>query len=507
MRRRRTVALAIAMSVIYTTALGATTNENGYEVTRSQTVVPAPHGKIGRKTINRETRVGNAEETDGNSSSFTMTIGGFMNRCPVIEGSSPVKFVVPGDFEYSLVADTVDTNAVPTARSHYEKSVIARIKVFVNDDLSVNDGEFDGEYASNIDGVRTGPIQIHRRFRIAEGGMPDMDALTDVATATGDMAAAALMWNAGQVILGARSTWFEPNACAELEFEPQSEQHAVGPDETVEIRVNYRTREGRQPIPKGSWDATAFGSGSRVAETSGQVREDGTFVVRYTAGSNPKEGDGVRIEAASPAGYAREMWKILVRTQYEGIFSQRQQMAIAPAAGAAYGMSATRNYKTDGRLVWTRERDNGRAHTFGEVDSTFYIPADGEITVRIDSEGKSVAGSCKYEGSKTFAVKDLPPAALQYLLLEVADDGRYRLMLGMISRYLQFEVKRKCRIPVAPGFGRGAEIVNDSGIVIGKQEGTIVDDAVAGRTAAPITMGPISITGDWQFKRNPPSRP
>jgi hypothetical protein len=88
-------------------------NENGYEVTRSQTVLPVPRGKLGRKTIDRETRVGNTAETDGNSSSYSMTFGGFVNRCPIPEGGSPVNFVVPGDFEFTLVADSVDTDVVP----------------------------------------------------------------------------------------------------------------------------------------------------------------------------------------------------------------------------------------------------------------------------------------------------------------------------------------------------------------------------------------------------------
>jgi len=193
--------------------------------------------------------------------------------------------------------------------------------------------------------------------------------------------------------------------------------------------------------------------------------------------------------------------------ELEGQFSQKQQMAMAPSQFAAYGISATADYRTQGRLVWTSDPDSAQAHTFGDVASLFYVPTDGEITVTVDTEGKSAAGSCTYEGSKTFPIKSLPPAALEYLQLELAADGRYRLMLGMISKYLQFEVKRNCRIPVAPGFGGGTEIVNAAGIAIGKQEGTIVDDAVAGHTAAPITMGPISITGDWQFKSSPPSRP
>ncbi len=156
---------------------------------------------------------------------------------------------MPGDFEYSIVADTVDTDVVPTARKHYEKRFTARIKAFVKDDLTVTEAEIDGEFSSDLDGVRTGPAPIRRRFRDPRGGMPDLNALMDAVAVTGDMAAAALMWNASMIIYGAQRDWREPNACAELQFDPPSETRAVTPGETVEVRVKYRTRDAQQPIP------------------------------------------------------------------------------------------------------------------------------------------------------------------------------------------------------------------------------------------------------------------
>ncbi len=127
MTRAPAVLFTTAAAFMAAAALAATTVENGYEVTRSQTMAPVPSGKVGRKTIDRETRVGVTEDTDGNSSSFSMTLGGFMSRCPMPEGSAPVRFVVPGDFEFTVVADTVNTDVVPTERKHYQKRVTAQI--------------------------------------------------------------------------------------------------------------------------------------------------------------------------------------------------------------------------------------------------------------------------------------------------------------------------------------------------------------------------------------------
>lgn len=355
---RRALPAVLTAAALAAAALAATTNENGYEVTRSQTVVPVPRGMVGRRTIDRETRTGNTEETDGNSSNFTMTLGGFMQRCPAPEGT-PVKFVVSGDFEYSLVVDTVDTDVVPTERKHYEKRMTARITVFVNDDLSATEGEIDGEFNSNIDGVRTGPVRLRKRFPIRAYGTPDFDALLEAVTVTGDMAASALMWNASTTILDAQRVWREPNACAELEFDPLSETRTVAPGETVEIHVKYRTRDGQLPIPKGTWDA-AVEQGGQVPQATGPVKPDGTFVVRYVARTSgtPKEGDGARIEALSAGGYARDVWKIRVGGEYELHFESNiisrdpVEAAQSRAEGRLRLRSSTKPYKLkpDGKL-------------------------------------------------------------------------------------------------------------------------------------------------------------
>jgi hypothetical protein len=353
------IGLAAAALVAAAAFAETVTTENGYEIRRSKTVVPVPAKKVGRKTIDRETRTGVTEETDGNSSNFTMTLGGFMDRCPTPQGSAPVKFVVSGDFEYSIIANEVNTDVVPTVRRHYAKRMTARIRVFVNDDLSVTQGEIDGEFSADMDGVRTGPVRLHRSFPIRAFGTPDFDALLEAATVTGDMAAAALMWNASTTILESQLTWPKPNVCAEFEFEPPSETRTVASGETVEIRVKYRTVDGKQPIPKGTWDAAAE-QGGRVPEASGQVKPDGTFVVRYVArtSSAPKEGDGARIKAISGAGFALDTWKIRVGADYELHFESTiisrdpMQAAQSRAHGKVRLTASTKPYKLkpDGKL-------------------------------------------------------------------------------------------------------------------------------------------------------------
>ena len=157
--------------------------------------------------------------------------------------------------------------------------------------------------------------------------------------------------------------------------------------------------------------------------------------------------------------------------------------------------------KVTGSLVWTPEPNSQRAGTFGDVASQFYVAMEGEVTAAIDNDSRSRAGTCAQEGSKTYAIKDLPPAARQYLVLEVAADGRYRMMLGMVSMFLQFQATQKCSSRMPGPNNNGKVNVNSVGIVIGQQEGRITEQGIAGQTPQPIVFGVLSYIGEWQFKK------
>ena len=125
-------ALALAAAVA---GLGAATqaqSQAGYEVVKSQTVQTAPSGWVGRKTTDRETNTGNTPETDGNSSTFVLTIGGFVRKCPTATG------IVAGNFEYSVTGDVVDTDNGETRRTHYANHFTAMLEGHVKDDAMLD---------------------------------------------------------------------------------------------------------------------------------------------------------------------------------------------------------------------------------------------------------------------------------------------------------------------------------------------------------------------------------
>jgi hypothetical protein len=486
---------------------GNVTQENGYEVTRSETLVRPPHGKLGRKTISRETRIGNTEDTDGNSFTSVMTLGGFVNKCPVPDESNAGKFVVPGvAFEYSLTADQVNTDEGETQRTHYAKRVeVTLIKAHLNDDATVKEIEVDALYTSDLDGVRTGPIRDRRTIRLGEGGMPDMDALKHAVAATGDLAIAALLWNASTAYYTAQSdesAWLRAiNACVEFAFDPPSDERALGSNQSEQVRVTLQTKEGKHPVARAKFEGGPLNGIGQLAPRQGDLNNDGQVTLTYTASANPKAGHGFEVGTRSPAGLADAKWRIADRVRFEGTFDYKD------SASAASGLGGHDNFiHVTGNLVWTPAND-GQSPTFGDVQSSFFKPSAGEITVETGFANQGLAGSkCEGQGRKTFPFDSLTPGALRYMLLEIADDGRYKLTLVIPDTpdsFPPWEFEAVCSFPNASS--RQRQPVRHVSMVLGVQQGMVDhEQAVAGQLSSPIRRGPRSITGSWSFARVQP---
>jgi hypothetical protein len=180
---------------------------------------------------------------------------------------------------------------------------------------------------------------------------------------------------------------------------------------------------------------------------------------------------------------------------FEGMFSQTDTTTLASPIG-----TIAHDYKISGTLVWKREEEElPMLPSFGDdTPSWFLRPSAGEITVEVNSEGRgTLGGQCTYSGRKTFRVADLPDDARQYLWLELAADGRYKVSLGMVSRYLETPVETVCRI--AGRELRDTEVWNDVAIMIGVQEGNVGEDGVVGRLDPPLQRAGRTIGGSWSF--------
>src|SRR5262245_4259510 len=485
-------------------AAQTTSSQGGYEVTRSQSVANAPAGYVGHKTTDREARIGNTPETDGNSSAFVMTVGGFVRECPSAQG------LVAGNFEYSLTADDVNTDEGETRRTHNVVSLVARLEGHVLDDGMVDYVTVDADFKRQREGTPAEQQHVQRRFNVGAQGQPDMAAMEDAVRATADLSIAVVMWMSSTLYTQAQTYWNMPDTCAEFAFEPTTRTRALGANQSTDVRVTLRTKADKAPIGGGAFQANALAGIGTLTPHEGRTESNAPISFRYTASANPTNAHGFDIATKSRAGWAKGEWKIVAATPFEGTFTQTRTMnasranlpAEARALGAErYGIGASANYEITGRLRWTVEEGSTRPSSFGDSGSAFYVPTDGEITVNVRGDGHSAAGACTHDGSRTFRLAELPREALQYMVLEVGGDGRYKLWLSMISYYLQFKVQGKCDFR-----GRAREIeqtldINDAAIVLAQQEGVVTNDAVAGQTAAPIAVGYDRYEGRWEFRK------
>jgi hypothetical protein len=491
-----------------TAAAQSTSSQDGYEVTKSQTVTNAPARHVGRKTTDRETRVGNAPETDGNSSTRVMTVGGFVRECPTAAG------IVAGNFEYTVTSDEIDTDEGETRRTHHAVSLIANLEGHVRDDGMVDYVTIDGEFTRQREGAPAERQHVQRRFNVGAQGQPDQAAMIDAVTATADVSIAIVMWMGSTIYTQAQTHWNMRDTCAEFAFEPPTRTRALGPNQATDVRVTLRTKEDKAAIGGAEFQANSLEGIGTLTPHEGRTEPNAPINFRYTTSATPKNTHGFDVGARSRAGTAIGKWQILAATPFEGTFTQTKTMdmsganlpAEARALGAdRYGVGVSANYEITGRLRWTLEEGSMRPSSFGDAGSVFYVPTDGEITAKvIRSEGRSIAGACTYDGGRTFRLAELPPEALQYMVLEVGGDGRYKLWLSMVSYYLQFQAQGECDFR-----GRARQIedtldINDAAIVLAQQEGALTNDAVVGQTAAPIVLGYDRYEGRWEFRKVEP---
>jgi hypothetical protein len=220
--------------------------------------------------------------------------------------------------------------------------------------------------------------------------------------------------------------------------------------------------------------------------------DGGTALASSQAVTNVPLGLGV--VALSNTGAATRKSELRPAVGFEGTFTQTRQ-------GEPYGYGASADHEITGRLVWTLDQRPAHPKTFGDVDSQFYVPTDGELKVDVKLQARSEGGTCMRGGSKTFTIRDLPPAALQNLYLEVAADGRYKMRLGMISYFLQVEAVQRCTFKVHSDARGNAVPINDVGVVIGPRQGVMTGDVIAGATQPAVVYGVHSYDGRWQFRR------
>ena len=472
----------------------AADGDASYDVERTQSMQDAPAGAVGRKTTDREHRVGTGEETLGNESTYVLTFGGFARRCPTSEG------IVRGDFEYSIVYDGTETGDDGVIRrEHHARRLIAQLEGHVGDDAKLEYVELTGAFTIDRNGTDLQPTSVRRpvqtRFTPGGSGEPDLPAMSAAVEMTADIAVASVILMAGTLYREAELEWSKIDECVEFSFDPPTDTEVLGSNQSKDVRFELRSKEDGAPVTWRSENIGAIGGVGMVAPRRVESAENPAVTLTYTASERPRRGHGIDAVATSRAGVANGKWRIVDR--YEGTFSQ-----VARTNGSLSVLSSNVVETLTGRLVWSPKNTGTPAPSFGDVASTFYVPTEGDITIELSSVNANSAGgaSCETQGRRTFGLAELPPSALQYLLLEIAADGRYRLVLG-IPDFPQttWEAEGVCRFPGA-GSRRQTVPAALPAVEIGIQQGTLDGErAVVGEMPAQ-TRGPRTTTGNWSFK-------
>ena len=500
MRRWRGVVVAAAAVAAFGRAPDAAPQgggpAGGFEIKRSQTVQNAPAGHVGRKTTDREHRVGKEKEA-GRVVDYVLVFGGFARRCPTAEG------IVEGNFEYTLTYDDVSTSAGATQQSHQARRLIARLRGHVGDDGRLERVEMEGDFTVERSGTGVPPSSERRpvrtTFRPGGGGEPDFDAMRTAVETTADVAVASVVLAAGTLYRQAELEWLKKNACVEFAFDPPSDERRVAPSQATQVRVGLRTREGKAPVPFNTEHIGVLDGAGSVSPRRVQAQAGERPALTYTASARPRRGHGIDIATLSRAGLAEGQWRILDPGRFEGSFTQTDSADVASGFGAGTDVQ-----KVTAKLVWTPEEAKApSAPSFGGVRSSFFRPTSGEITVDLKYDFRDVAGStCKQQARKSFPIAGLPENLLRFLWLEIAEDGRYKLSLGLPDRVWQvwsMEVEAVCTFP-GGAVRRDRARVNQVAVQLGVHQGTLKDDqSIVGELPAPIRRGPRVITGNWSF--------
>lgn len=297
--------LAITLSfapIVTAFAQAVAPSAAGYDVERSQSVERAPPGSIGRKTTDRERRVGNTEDTLGNEATRILTFGGFVRRCPTPEG------IVPGEFEYAIMSDEIDANDSGMQRTHHSRRLIAHLEAHVGDDAKVRDIELEGQLAIEGDGTRESR-PIRQTFRPGASGI-DWPALESAVRAAGDVGVAAIVVWAGEFYKAAELEWWKPSECVEFSFEPPSDTRALGPNESAQVRAELRSKQGGAPVP---WQTDSIGAlqgQGTVSPRPARAADGAGATLTYTAAAQPRRGHGIDLAATSRAGVGEGKWRI-----------------------------------------------------------------------------------------------------------------------------------------------------------------------------------------------------
>ena len=279
-----------ACVVFLATAASLTTDAQtaaGYEVERSQTVQTAPPGSVGRKTTDRQHRVGTTEDTLGNELTHVLTFGGFARQCPSSAG------YVDGDFEYSIAYDSVEAgDDGVTRRERHVRRLVAQLKGEVDDQAHLKHVELVGTFTIDRSGDDVPPEAdsrpVRTTFTPGAVGQPDLPAMEAAVLMTADIAVASVILTAGMMYRDAEAHWRKPNECVELAFDPPTDTQSMKPSEERQVRATLSSKADGSTVSWTSDNINAIDAIGTVMPRHVPEATAASVTFTYTASARPR---------------------------------------------------------------------------------------------------------------------------------------------------------------------------------------------------------------------------
>ena len=294
----------------------------GYEVSKGSTKLDIPSEYVGWKTREWRTEVGNKPETAGDRNAFVLVNGGKARKCPTPEG------VVEGDYEFALVVHQT-INDSGTVRTVYNaRRVHAILKGQVGDDAKLQYVDLDATLVIGRGGTNAPTSFAHQRQHVRfvpdrrAGGMPSQFSNWSISEWRSELVGTAESHAMGMLLLAvtvfsgpmyldAEVAWSHENTCVEVTFTPATKTHKLGPNESVPVKTELRTKKEQAVVPakfKEAKERPREGNGNvSPREDQSQPGTPATFT--YTAPATRVRHSGFRVGTVSRAGVAEGEWE------------------------------------------------------------------------------------------------------------------------------------------------------------------------------------------------------
>ena len=324
----------------------------GYTITKGSANIDIPPDSVGKKS--REWRIeeeGIPPKLAGNRTHFTLINGGYAKKCPRADG------IVEGDYEFSLVVHQT-INDSGTVRTVYNaRRVHATLKGQVGDDAKLQYVDLDATLGIGRGGTDRPTLFSRQRQHVRfvpdrrAAGLPSQFSNWSVSEwsselvgstesdSTGMLLLAVTVFS-GPMYLDAEVAWSHENTCVEVTFTPATKTHKLGPNESVPVKTELRTKKEQAVVPakfKEARERPREGNGN-VSPRQAESQPGAPATFTYKAPATRVRHSGFRVGAVSRAGVAEGEWEVA-----EGAYVLEFQSRIvdreptAPAESVAAG--------------------------------------------------------------------------------------------------------------------------------------------------------------------------